>query len=56
MKRDGERLEPPPKKTKKVTCPDCGGTDLDHYPDDCPHAYCYTCKKSVQVLKKGEIK
>lgn len=34
----------------KQRCPSCGGLDIDRWPEDAPHGYCYNCKRTVQVL------
>ena len=37
-------------KEQKAKCPECGGTDLDHWPRTDKFAYCYTCHETVQVV------
>jgi hypothetical protein len=39
---------------QKAICPECRGSDLDHFPDTAKYAYCYTCKQSVQVHFKNK--
>jgi Zn finger protein HypA/HybF involved in hydrogenase expression len=42
-------------KKQKAKCPECGGIDLDHWPETNKFAYCYTCHETVQILETKEI-